>query len=145
LRAGAVDPPKINRPSSFLFSGGSKMEFYDNDHVYKVIPDVMGNKESDKPAVFHLKGISQEAFSEAVRAEKIISQSHTKEKATDLIAANTTKMISDRVVKIENLICSGKPIETYDDLTKYAPRSLVNWIVAAVHSTEMLMESEIKN
>jgi len=121
------------------------MDFNNNDHVYKVVPDVLGNKESDTPAIFHLKGISQDDFSEAIRAESVIGQNNTREEAARLIGENAAKLVSDRLVKIENLVVGGKTIETYEDLSKHAPRELVNWICAAVHSTEILSEYEIKN
>ena len=121
------------------------MDFNNNDHIYKVIPDVLGNAESDKPAIFHLKGISQDDFSEAIRAESVISQNHTREESAKLIAANAAKLVSDRLVKIENLTIGGKVVETYAELTEHAPRELVGWIVAAVHSTDILSEYEIKN
>ena len=121
------------------------MDFNNNEHVYKVIPDILGNAESDSPAIFHLKGISQEDFSEVIRAESIISQNHTREESAKLIAANTVKLVSDRLVKIENLTAGGEKIEDYEGLSKHAPRELVNWIMAAVHSTDILTEYEIKN
>lgn len=121
------------------------MEFHNNEHVYKVIPDVLGNAESDNPAIFHLRGISQDDFSQAIRAESVISQNHTREESAKLIAANAAKLVSDRLVKIENLTAGGEKIEDYEGLSKHAPRELVNWVVAAVHSTDILTEYEIKN
>jgi hypothetical protein len=121
------------------------MELRANDHVYKVIPDLFGNAESDNPAVFHLIGISQDHFSEAVRAESVISQNHTREEAARKISENAQKLVADRVVKIENLIIGGEEVTDYAGLVKYGPRELVNWIVAAVHSTDILNEYEIKN
>lgn len=121
------------------------MDFNNNDHVYRVVPDVLGNKESEKPAIFHLKGISQDDFSEAIRAESLISQNHTREESAKLIAVNAAKLVSDRLVKIENLTIGGKAITDYAGLSEHAPRELVNWIVAAVHSTNILSEHEIKN
>jgi len=121
------------------------MEFNNNNHIYKVIPDVLGNKEAKVPAIFHLKGISQDDFSEAIRAESVISQNHTREESARLIAANAAKLVSDRLVKIENLTIGGEAVEDYAGLSKHAPRELVNWIVAAVHSTDILTEYEIKN
>jgi len=121
------------------------MEIKGNDHIYKVIPNLFGNEKAENPAIFHLKGISQNDFSAAVRAESVISQNHTREEAAKKISENAMKLVSGRVVKIENLSINGQEITTYEDLVKHAPRELVNWIVAAVHSTDVLMEYEIKN
>jgi hypothetical protein len=121
------------------------MEFHDNEHVYKVIPNVMGNAESDNPAIFHLKGISQDDFSEALRTEAALTRNHTHEEAAKLIAKNAVKLVSDRLEKIENLIIGGQEITTYEEFSKKAPRELVNWVFAAVHNTEILIEAEIKN
>jgi hypothetical protein len=121
------------------------MDFRSNDHVYKVIPDILGNAEAETPAIFHLKGISQNDFSEAVRRESLIGSNHTREEAAKLVSESSAKLVSDRVVKIENMTCDGNEILTYDDLTKHAPRELVNWIVGAVYSSEVLTEAEIKN
>ncbi len=121
------------------------MDFNNNEHIYKVVPDILGNAESDSPAVFHLKGISQDDFSDAIRRETNIRDNHTREEAAKLIASNSAGLVSDRLVKIENLTCEGKEITNYKELSENAPRELVNWIVAAVYSTEILTEYEIKN
>jgi hypothetical protein len=145
------------------------MEFHDNDHVYQVIPDVLGIRaEYDeylklreiygddpdrftdppkevKPVICHLKGISLEAYDLAVMSENNIKLNHTTEKATELIAESSNTMVGDRVVKIENLVCGGKEITTFSEACKHAPRVLCNWIRGMVHSEELLMEHEIKN
>jgi hypothetical protein len=121
------------------------MEFNDNEHVYVVVPDILGNKESEKPATFHLKGISQDDFNQAVVRESIIRDNHTREEAAKLIAENSSKLVGDRVVKIENMVCGSHTIETYSDLCKHGPRELVAWISGAVYSSEVLRKNEIKN
>lgn len=121
------------------------MEFHSSEHVYRVIPDLLGNKESDTPVIFHLKGISQDAFNDAVIKESVIQQNHSREEAAKLVAENSSKLVSDRVVKVENMTCDGKEITSYSDLCKYAPKEFVGWVVAVVNSTELLMEHEIKN
>jgi len=121
------------------------MDFNNNDYVYKIIPDILGNKKSKSPAIFHLKGISHDTFSDAVRAENIISKNHVREEASKLIADNSAKLVSDSVVKIENMTCSGKEITSYQELCEFGPREFVNWVVAAVYSYEFLSDNELKN
>lgn len=121
------------------------MDIKGNDHIYKVIPNILGNETAENPAIFHLKGISQEDFSAAVVAESVIRQNHTREKAAELVSDNSRKLVADRVVKVENLIIDGEEVSDYETLYKKAPRELIQWITAAVHSTDILSEYEIKN
>lgn len=145
------------------------MEFHNDNHAYKVVPDVYGIKaEHDEylallkvyekdpdtldkpkevvPVYLHLKGISQENQGDAVRAERLFGENHTREKSLDLTGENAIRIVADRVMKIENLTVDGKPVVSFMEIHQNSSlRAMADWIVVMVHSDERLKVHEIKN
>lgn len=121
------------------------MDFPGNDHVYKCIPDILGNKESEKPFALYLKGITQDEFDAAVHADAVARLNHAVDVAMQMSHDNNKKTIGAHVDRIDNLTVGGKEITTFDDLCAFGPREIVAWLTRAVYSTQFLVENEVKN
>jgi hypothetical protein len=144
------------------------MEFNDNEHVYRVTPDILGIKrkydlylaqledykkdpdnvekpEEIKPVIVHMKGVNALDRGTSLISSALAFDNHTKEKAREMVAKMSYAEVDSRILKIENLVCGKKEITTYMQLLNDGPRELADWIAGAVYSTEVLMECEIKN
>jgi len=121
------------------------MDFPGHDHVYKCIPDVLGNKGSETPFALYLKGITQDEFDAAVHTDAVARLNFSIDVAMQMSHDNNKKVIGEHVDRIEGLTVGGKPLTSFDELCASGPREIVAWITRAVYSTQFLVENEVKN
>ena len=123
------------------------MDFYSPDHVWKVVPPVLGIKEMPvkEQVLFGLKVVQMPERDEDQAMQNKAMNDHTPDKATELIDAVTLARVKSKVVSIENLKIGGKSVTDFDTFYATAPPELVKWVVTAVYSTFHLTRAEIKN
>ena len=70
---------------------------------------------------------------------------YARDKAAEMEAGKRIEQIKSKVVSINNLTLDGQPVTSFDDFYARAPKELVQWLCAAVHSTITLGLAERKN
>lgn len=121
------------------------MKFKSHNHVFKCIPPVLGNKDSEEPVIVGLRGVSAVDM-DNYKAEALEYQlNHGQARSTELITESTIKFTADHVASIDNLEIDGKPVTDFRDFYANAPQELVSWVMTAIHSTQILTDNERKN
>ena len=121
------------------------MDFKGPEHVYKCTPDVLGNRDDEKPVIIHIKRLSQEQIEKALIEEKDVHTTFNTGEAMTKIGQMVTERVREKFVKAENLTIDGNKVESFDDFNKLAPPELVQWAFQSIYSTYVLNEAELKN
>jgi hypothetical protein len=142
------------------------MEFKGKGHKFKCIPPVLGIKsdydnylinkelaeknngempEEVKPVIITLTGVSQPEMDKQQGKQQEISATYTLNERIEKITEITVDLVRDHFEGVENLEVGGTQINTFDSFYKEAPMELVQWVMMAVMSTEILTAAEVKN
>ena len=121
------------------------MDFRNSHHVYKCVPPVLGNEASEAPVVISLRGVSMADRDKAKAAEVDAYQTYARDKAQEVITSATYELVKSRVDKIEGLTLNDKECSDFDTLYNEGPAELLQWVFAAVFSTILLSDAEVKN
>ena len=70
---------------------------------------------------------------------------YARDKAAEMESGKRLELVKSKVRSINNLKIGDKEITTFDDFYRLAPKDLVQWLCAAVHSTLTLTGAERKN
>lgn len=121
------------------------MEFHGPDHVYRCVPNILGNRDSKAPVVLGLSVFTTPEIDQAFMEESSIRQAFASDQASEEIRKRTFERLRGKLHFIENLVVDGETIEKFEDFYAKAPNELVGWFMKAVYSTYVLTEAERKN
>ena len=117
------------------------------DHAYEAVPPYMSNREQPESEMiwFGLRAVSMPDSDKLDREIQAAYNDLARDKAAELETGKRLEQIKSKVVSINNLTLDGKPITDFDEFYKKAPKDLVQWVCAAVHSSITLGLAERKN
>lgn len=124
------------------------MEFEGIDHVYEYVPNYRDNRSLSKEEqiVIGLKVIPSAELDAYQRSAFLNGKKFTPDKAQEVNEKRYAEIIKSKVAYIRNLKIKGCDGEIdFDVLRKMGPPEIVNEILRAVLSTEILSEGEQKN
>lgn len=135
------------------------MDLRNTQHIYRCIPPLFGNRApevtkgddgkevSDDFQTFYinLRGVSMAERDKAKAFEFETYQAYARDKAQEIVTQATYDLVKSRVQSIEGLSLDGKPCTDFDTLYNDGPPELLQWVFAAVFSTVLLSDAEVKN
>lgn len=123
------------------------MDIRSIDHVYEAVPPYLNNREqpADEMVWFGVKAVSMPDQDKLDRELLMLYNDLARDKAAEMEAGKRLAQIAAKVVSINNLTLDGKPVTTFDEFYTKAPKDLVQWVCAAVHSAITLGLAERKN
>ena len=123
------------------------MDIKSIDHVYEAVPPYLSNREQDKDEMiwFGVKAVSMPESDRLDREIQAAFSDLARDKAAEVQTGKQLEQIKSKIISINNLTLDGKPVTSFDEFYARAPKELVQWICAAVHSSLTLGLAERKN
>ena len=123
------------------------MDIKSTDHIYEAAPPYLNNRTQPEPDMiwFGIKAASMPDSDKLDRELLNLYNDYARDKAAELEAGKRLEQVKAKVVSINNLTIGGNPVTSFDDFYAKAPKELVQWVCAAVHSSITLGLAERKN
>lgn len=125
------------------------MKVYSRNHIYRYVPNYLNNRKlpADEQIVVKLKSITLPDSDAYQRDVMVNTRSFSPDKAQELNEKRFNAMVQEKFSGIEGLEIDGLEGKELDFETFYneAPQDIVNEVLAALKSTEMLTVGEQKN
>jgi len=142
------------------------MEFKGKGHEFRCVPSVLGIRdqyeaylenvelaketngeppEKVEPVMITLTGVTQPEWDRQTAREQELAATFAITERLDKLAEITKELVEKHFVKVEGLVIDGSPVESFNEFYENAPPELVQWVLRAVFSTEILSTSELKN
>ncbi|MDD2365174.1 MAG: hypothetical protein PHN84_03325 [Desulfuromonadaceae bacterium] len=125
------------------------MKVNSRNHVYRYTPNFLDNRQlpADQQIVISLRAVTSPDEDDYQREALANLRTFAPDKAQELNEARHRKLITEKFVCVEGLEIGGlegKPLD-YDTFYAEAPAEIVNEVLRAIRSVEMLTNGEQKN